>query len=129
MEFEIANEGIQSAIENGATSAIQTALDGYEVKSAISTAIANEVIGGAIGEALRRAVHAINTEALTQRLAEELERNVTRSVIHLLTEGLVETVATLRGLKSYSDDDKAERSRLRAELFGSLARDQRGSDG
>ncbi len=120
MKFELNTETIQEAIGSSADKAISSALGGYEVQKAIADVVTKEVAQGAIAEAIRVAVRQLNTESLTQHLAEELQRATVRAATGLLQEAMLQTVCRLRGLGShgyYSDDDKREMSRIRAELF------------
>ncbi len=120
MKIELSSDAIQEAISASADNAVANALGGYEVQKAIADVVTKEVAQGAIAEAIRVAVRQLNTESLTQHLAEELQRATVRAATGLLQEAMLQTVCRLRGLGShgyYSDDDKREMSRIRAELF------------
>ena len=118
MEIEIDQDKIAEALNRTATKALESSLAGYEVQAAISSVVTREVAEGAVAEAIKQAVKQVDVKTLTQAIAEELQRATVRATVALLQDGLTSTVCKLRGIGDYSEEDKAARARLRAELFG-----------
>lgn len=119
MKIEIDQDRISNAITETATQALESSLAGFQIQQAIAAVVSKEVAEGAIAEAIKQAAQSIDTAALTQKLAEELQRATIKASVAILQEGLLNTVCKLRGLPEYGDSGKAERQRLRAELFHS----------
>ena len=117
MDIKIDQKILEESINNSATQAIRSALEGYVVKESIVSAVTNEIAEGAVASAIREAVKKINTETLVQHLAKEIERATTKAVIHILHLGLIETICKLRGIGDYSKEDREERRKLEIELF------------
>lgn len=120
MEISIDQDKITEAMNQTASKAIEDALKGYGVQSAIAAVVTKEVAEGAIAEAIRQAVKQMDTEKLTQRLAEELQRHTTRAVVNVLQEGMLQAICKLRGIGDYGEADKKMRAMLRIELFQDL---------
>lgn len=117
MEIKVDMEAVARAMSESATAALTQSLGGYEVQKAVAAVVSGEIVSGTIGAAIKEAVRTVDHAELTKMLAAELQRATTRAVITLLREGLLKTVCSLRDVGDYSAEDKAERARIRAELF------------
>lgn len=117
MEIQIDQDKIALAMNQTVSKAVEDALKGWGVQSAIAEVVTKEVAMGAIAEAIRQAVKQMDTVKLTQHLAEELQRHTTRAVVNVLREGMLQAICKLRGIGNYSDADRKERAKLKVELF------------
>jgi len=118
MQIEIDPKMITEALDKAASEALRESLSGYKVQEAISSVITAEIAEGAISKAIKQAAKQVDIAALTQKLAAELQKATVKAAIALLQDGLVATVCKLRGIGEYGADDKAERAKVRVELFG-----------
>lgn len=116
MNIQIDPAQLESAINTQITKAIEQALGGYGVQSAIAEKLTSDIATGAVGKALDAAIKSIDTEHLTNTLAEGIQRAMTRSVISLLHDGMADTLLSMRKLESYSSGYKEERARIIAQL-------------
>ncbi|WP_062196449.1 hypothetical protein [Caldimonas taiwanensis] len=112
MEIKVDQAVVQAAMQEVATKAIEKAIGGYEMQSAIAQTIAGAVTIESIGAAVREGLSKVDTEALTQAIAKEMQRAVVRGVSAVVEHAVVDIVARMRGL--YSDSDK---DRIRHEIF------------
>jgi len=117
VEIKIDQDKIALAMNQTASKAVEDALKGWGVQSAIAEVVTKEVAAGAIAEAIRQAVKQMDTAKLAQHLAVELQRHTTRAVVNVLQEGVLQAVCRLRNIGDYSEADKRERAKLNAELF------------
>jgi putative NIF3 family GTP cyclohydrolase 1 type 2 len=117
VEIQIDQDKIALAMNQTVPKAVEDALKGGGVQSAIAEVVTKEVAMGAIAEAIRQAVKQMDTVKLTQHLAEELQRHTTRAVVNVLQEGMLQAICKLRGIGDYSEEAKKERAKLKVELF------------
>jgi regulator of protease activity HflC (stomatin/prohibitin superfamily) len=120
VQISLSEEQIQSAIDSSVATAIQNAIGGYSVQSAIGQKITNEVIDGAIGTALHEALKTLDVSALAKSLSEQIQRTTTAAVCRLVRESMVEMILKLRGKTEYSSGYKEEREKLSIELANSI---------
>jgi hypothetical protein len=124
MDITIDNEKLQEAINNKISKAVEEALGGYEVKSAVANKITESFAHGVIGEAMDKAIASMDVVALTSSLANEIAKATTRAAIHCLTDGLVKTLLAIRNIPDY-EREKYEHARL--EITAMLTREAHGT--
>lgn len=117
MNIQIDQDKIAEAINKTATTAMEEALCQYHITRAISEVIVTELSGATIATAVKQAIKQMDNDKLAQHLAAEIQRHTAKAVINILQEGLLQVVCKLRGIGDYSQTDKMERAKLKAELF------------
>lgn len=115
MNLTIDQQAIESAIQSTATAAIHDAVGHYSMKSAIVQVVLDQLSSSSITTAVGQAVAQVNTQELADALAAEIVASIRRGVLAVVQESLVEMVAKLRGLSTYSD--KAAIQELRREMY------------
>ncbi len=118
MDIRIDDSSIAEAINASVHDAVNAALKGYSVQSAIAQAMAHEITSGAIVQAIKEAVAQVDHQQLVHALAREIQVATTKAAIAILQESMVEAIAKLRGLSTYSEEDKREREMIRQRIFG-----------
>jgi transcriptional regulatory protein LevR len=118
MDIRIDESSIAEAINASVHDAVNAALKGYSVQSAIAQAMAHEITSGAIVQAIKESVAQVDHQQLVHALAREIQVTTTKAAIAILQESMVEAIAKLRGLSTYSEEDMREREMIRQRIFG-----------
>lgn len=120
MDIKLNEEELQEAINSKMNKAVENALMDYSIQKVIAEKITQSFACGVIGEALDKALASMDVTELTTVLAKEISKATTRAAVHILTDGLIETLLNLRKIPDY--DDK-KRSAARMELAALLKRE------
>lgn len=117
MNIKIDQELIAEAIARNTAKAVDNAMAAYDLQAAISKVVADGISHGAITEAVMKAIEEMNTAEITAALAVELQRSTIKAVVAVLQDGMTNTVARIRGIPDYTEEGKADRRKLKIELF------------
>ena len=121
MEIKINQEEVQAALDNGTTTAIKNAFEGYSMRNAIEKVLAEAVLPDVMGTAIRGAVDLIDAKALQGALSAQMSRSITKSVQFMLQEATINMIMDLRKIPDYDKPRREiERAKIIAELDGKI---------
>jgi hypothetical protein len=111
MEIKISEELLSSALEGAFNRAIESVIQGYDMRAAIIESVSSSIAANAIGQAVADAVKSIDKDSITQAIAHEMQRCIVSGIAFVVEDTVVEIIAKIRGV--YMDDGK---KRIREEL-------------
>jgi hypothetical protein len=120
MDIKISEESLQEAINLQINNVVIGAIGGYSVQEALSKKIAESFSYGVIADAIDAALKSIDTGHLITSLSFEMAKATTRAAVACMTDGLVETLVSIRKIPSY-DDEKLKNARM--EIKAMLTRE------
>jgi len=116
LRIEIDASLIQAGIEKTSEEAIKEACADWQVKEKIRESFQNSVLNELMADSVNTAIKSVDFQAITKAVAKELTASIISSSTLILRESALETVFKLRGIGEYSDVDKENRKKARAEF-------------
>lgn len=118
MKIEISEDDLHAAVTTSTQKAVSSALESYQIESAIRERVCDSVLSSAIAETVMDSLTSIDLEALHKALAEEISRTITGAACHLIRDATIELMLNMRGVPKYDDEKMAAARRdIEAKLI------------